>query len=106
MQSPPAFPKVTPLYSAPYNLNGSGVVLSIFEPNGPPEVSHPDFGGRVTSHFPAGIAVDKHATHTSGTLVAAGIDPRAKGMAPAATLQRLLPFPPCPTGDFDPETSF
>jgi hypothetical protein len=29
---------VTPLYSAPYNLSGAGVVLSIFEPDGRPGV--------------------------------------------------------------------
>jgi hypothetical protein len=98
--------KVTPLFSAPYNLTGSGVVLSIFEPNGPPEVTHPEFGGRVTSHFPAGIAVDRHATHTSGTLVASGIDPRAKGMAPGATLHAFNASPFLPNGDFDEDGLF
>ena len=78
--------KVTPLYSAPYNLTGDGVVLSIFEPNGPPDVTHKEFGGRVISHFAAGTTADLHATHVSGTLVAAGINSAAKGMAPAATL--------------------
>jgi subtilisin family serine protease len=98
--------KVTPLFSAPYNLTGTGVVLSIFEPNGPPDVSHFEFGGRVTNHFPAGIAPDRHATHTSGTLVAAGVDPRAKGMAPAATLHAFTAFPTLPDGDFDSDTFF
>jgi hypothetical protein len=98
--------KVTPLFSAPYNLTGTGVVLSIFEPNGPPDVTHFEFGGRVTNHFPAGIAVDRHATHTSGTLVAAGIDPRAKGMAPAATLHAFNANPALPNGDFDEDELF
>lgn len=98
--------KVTPLFSAPYNLTGSGVVLSIFEPNGPPDVNHFEFGGRVTNHFPAGIAADKHATHTSGTLVAAGVDPRAKGMAPAATLHAFTANPALPNGDFDEDKLF
>lgn len=78
--------KVTPLYSAPYNLNGEGVVLSIFEPDGTPDVAHREFGGRVISHFDAARAVSDHATHTSGTIVAAGVTPEAKGMAPVATL--------------------
>ncbi len=78
--------KVTPLFSAPYNLNGSGVVLSIFEPDGPPDTAHPEFGGRLTSHFTS-TTPDDHATHVSGTMIAAGINPAAKGMAPAATLQ-------------------
>jgi subtilisin family serine protease len=78
--------KVTPLYSAPYNLTGSGVVLSIFEPDGPPDVAHKEFGGRLTNHFDPSIAVDAHATHVSGTMIAAGINTDAKGMAPTATL--------------------
>ncbi len=98
--------KVTPLFSAPYNLTGTGVVLSIFEPDGPPDVTHFEFGGRVISHFPAGIAADKHATHTSGTLVAAGINPSAKGMAPAATLHAFTANPALPNGDFDEDKLF
>src|SRR5258706_13316269 len=39
--------KVTPLFSAPYNLTGDGVVLSIFEPNGSPDAAHQEFGGRL-----------------------------------------------------------
>ena len=78
--------KVTPLFSPPYNLNGSGVVLSIFEPDGTPDTTHPEFGGRLTSHFTS-TTPDSHATHVSGTMIAAGINPSAKGMAPAATLQ-------------------
>ena len=98
--------KVTPLFSAPYNLTGTGVVLSIFEPDGFPDVTHVEFGGRVTSHFPAGSSVDKHATHTSGTLVAAGINSGAKGMAPAATLHAYTANPALPNGDFDEEKLF
>lgn len=48
--------------------------------------SHQEFGGRVvqtdgasTFHF--------HATHVAGTMVAAGVDPNAIGMSPAATLK-------------------
>jgi len=78
--------KVTPLYSAPYNLTGDGIVLSSFEPEGKPDVAHVEFGGRVISHFGSGSPVNDHATHTSGTMVAAGVNPAAKGMAPTATL--------------------
>ncbi|HSY48241.1 MAG TPA: S8 family serine peptidase [Thermoanaerobaculia bacterium] len=76
---------VTPLYSAPYDLTGDGVVLSTFEPEGPPEVAHPEFQGRLISHFSASSTISDHATHTSGTAIAAGLNPAAKGMAPAAT---------------------
>src|SRR5256885_1837806 len=78
--------KVTPLYSAPYNLTGDGIVMSSFEPEGKPEVSHVEFGGRVISHFGSSSEVNEHATHTSGTIVAAGVNAAAKGMAPTATL--------------------
>src|SRR5437867_9071613 len=39
---------VTPLFSAPYNLTGNGVVLSLFELANA-DTSHPEFGGRLTS---------------------------------------------------------
>ena len=77
---------VTPLFSAPYNLSGNGVVLSLFE-LAVAQTTHPEFGSRLTAHFTGGTSADaQHATHVSGTIIAAGIDPNAKGMAPAATL--------------------
>jgi subtilisin family serine protease len=79
---------VTPLYSAPYGLSGQGVALSYFE-LAQVDASHPEFQGRLTTHGPfAGTSSDdvNHATHTAGTMIAAGLTARAKGMAPAATL--------------------
>lgn len=75
---------VTPLYGAPYNLNGNGVVLSLFE-LGRPDENHVEFGGRLISHITSGT-VESHATHVAGTMIASGIDTRAKGMSPTATL--------------------
>jgi subtilisin family serine protease len=92
---------VTPLYSAPYSLTGDGVALSIFEPDGHPDVNHVEFGGRVTSHFDASRPVDLHATHTAGTMIAAGINPSAKGMSPAAALHAFDANPTDENGDFD-----
>src|SRR5947209_2352321 len=92
---------VTPLYTAPYNLTGDGVVLSIFEPEGRPDVNHPEFGGRLISHFDASSSVNDHATHTSGTMIAAGLNAAAKGMAPTATLHAFNAFPVLANGDFD-----
>jgi len=92
---------VTPLYSAPYNLSGDGVVLSTFEPDGRPDTSHPEFGGRLTSHFNPSRPIDTHATHTSGTMIAAGLNSAAKGMAPAATLHAFDANPSLANGDFD-----
>jgi hypothetical protein len=95
---------VTPLYSAPYNLTGDGVVLSIFEPDGHPDTAHIEFGGRLTSHFGSSASVDSHATHTSGTMIAAGINPAAKGMSPTATLHAFDANPTLPNGDSDFDT--
>ncbi len=79
--------KVTPLFSSPYNLSGDGVVLSLFEPDGYPDPSHQEFGGRVINHFASDRPVNDHATHVAGTIVASGVNPAAKGMSPKATLQ-------------------
>jgi hypothetical protein len=97
---------VTPLYSAPYSLNGSGVVLSTFEPDGHPDTAHNEFGGRLTSHFAASRPVNDHATHTSGTMIAAGNNAAAKGMSPAATLHAFDANPSLANGDFDADKFF
>ena len=47
--------------------------------------THQEFGGRVTI-IDASPSVHYHATHVGGTLVAAGVDPLAKGMSFAAYL--------------------
>lgn len=83
-----AISNVTPLFSSPYNLSGAGVSLSYFE-LAQADASHQEFGGRLTTHgtFTGTANEDvKHATHVGGTMIAAGIDPSAKGMAPSATL--------------------
>jgi len=79
--------RVDVVQASPYGLNGSGVVLSYFELS-PADATHQEFQGRLTTHFPAGASTSDqlHATHTAGTMIAAGINPLAKGMAPAATL--------------------
>jgi hypothetical protein len=84
-----ALSHVTELYSAPYNLSGNGVAVSLFE-LAAADTTHPEFGGRLTAHFTGGTSDDAvHATHVSGTIIASGIDPMAKGMAPAATLHEF-----------------
>src|SRR5579872_1799687 len=76
---------VTPLYSAPYGLTGQGVSLSLFD-IGQVDDSHPEFGGRVTIKITPSQSLGDHPTHVTGTMIAQGIDARAKGMAPAATV--------------------
>lgn len=79
---------VTPLQTAPYNLTGAGVTITYFE-LGPADTRHPEFQGRLTTHFD-NTNFDTHATHVAGTMSAAGLDPRAKGMAPAAVVHQYL----------------
>jgi hypothetical protein len=81
---------VTPLFSAPYNLTGNGVTLSLFE-LASADTTHPEFGGRFTSHVTGSTTGSGsfHPTHVGGTMIASGIDPRAKGMAPAARMHEF-----------------
>ncbi|HKR63332.1 MAG TPA: S8 family serine peptidase, partial [Thermoanaerobaculia bacterium] len=84
-----ALSHVTELYSAPYNLSGAGVVVSLFE-LAEAQATHPEFGGRLNVHASGGTFGDKqHATHVAGTIGAAGIQPAAKGMAPSVTIHQF-----------------
>jgi len=89
-----ALSSVDVVQAAPYNLTGKNVTLAFFE-LAPAQASHVEFGGRLTVHFQCLGTSDsqcqrsdyvQHATHTGGTLIAAGINSQAKGMAPEATL--------------------
>jgi len=67
------------LFSAPYNLSGNGVVRRFS--SGAVDTTHPEFGGRVTSHL-SGSATGGNsitATHVSGTITASGLNARPKG---------------------------
>jgi len=68
------------------NLDGSGIVLGMWDAGAIRE-SHQEFGGRV-SLAPAeeylGDDYALHATLVAGVMAAAGVDPAARGMAPAA----------------------
>ena len=78
---------VNVVQAAPYGLTGAGVALSFFE-LGAADAAHPEFGGRLTTTFTGGpTSEQQHATHVAGTMIASGVDPSAKGMAPGATLR-------------------
>lgn len=66
------------------NLTGSGLTVGLWD-GGIVRATHQEFGGR-TSKGDAATNVIGHATHVAGTLIAAGIVPTAKGMAPQANL--------------------
>lgn len=65
------------------NLTGNGIKLGIWD-GGSVRATHTEFGSRVTNRD----AVDhrSHATHVAGTMIAAGLEPSARGMANGATL--------------------
>lgn len=65
------------------NLTGSGVTLGIWD-GGSVDASHPEFRGRL--RIRDGAEADDHATHVGGIMAAAGVNPAAKGMSFAATL--------------------
>lgn len=69
-----------------YGLDGAGFDWIGQWDSGAPMTQHQEFGGRITLRDnPPGVS--RHATHVSGTLIAAGLVPAARGMASAATLK-------------------
>jgi subtilisin family serine protease len=97
---------VTPLFSAPYGLSGNGVVMSIFEADGPPQSTHPEFGTRLIVDSAFKGTAGNHSTHTSGTMIASGINAAAKGMSPSATLHAFDAQPTLADGTTDTDTFF
>ena len=66
-------------------LTGAGVPLGLWD-GGALRASHVELASRVTQvDTPQGLT--GHGTHVAGTLIAAGVRPEARGMAPGATLQ-------------------
>jgi subtilisin family serine protease len=72
------------VWSAPYNLSGTGVTLGIWD-GGPVRNTHQEFTGRITLKDGSSF-FDDHATHVAGTMIAVGVDASARGMASAARL--------------------
>ena len=68
-------------------LDGSGTPLGQLGlwDGGAVRVTHAEFGGRAIQ-LDAAVTTSPHSTHVAGTMIAAGVDPAAHGMAPAATL--------------------
>ena len=75
------------------NLEGQNMIIGVWDGNHTLP-THVEFGNDdiisiskvTTPDFEVGSSYANHATHVSGTLVARGIDPDAKGMAPQAAL--------------------
>ncbi|MEQ8770272.1 MAG: S8 family serine peptidase [Phycisphaerales bacterium] len=70
--------------SAPYNLDGSGVTVLVYD-GGTARATHNDFSGRMTVIDGSGLS--SHATHTSGTVGGDGsVIANHRGMAPNVSL--------------------
>jgi hypothetical protein len=76
------------------NLSGSSAAinnkLAVWEYGGIPLSTHVEFGGRLLQKDNTSSTTSDHATHVSGTLIASGVNPVAKGMAYG--IQRLLSY--------------
>lgn len=68
------------------SLDGQGMVARVWD-GGKVRASHQEFGGRVNviDEIAGPDGNNYHATHVTGTVLASGFDPAAKGMAPLAT---------------------
>jgi hypothetical protein len=63
----------------PFLMNGTGLTMGVWD-GGAVRATHQEFGGRVT--VMDGASPGNHATHVGGTIGAAGVVARAKGMVP------------------------
>ncbi|MBN1342874.1 MAG: S8 family serine peptidase [Phycisphaerae bacterium] len=83
--------------SAPYNLDGSGVKVMVYD-DGLPWPNHPDFGDRVHIHVREGVSgPNEHPTHICGSIGGDGSlwgddpnnDPNCspKGVAPGVVME-------------------
>ncbi len=70
------------LQTVPYELAGTDLVLGVWD-GGSGRTTHTEFAdGRLSNMN--GVASINHATHVAGTMIAAGANANARGMAPEA----------------------
>ncbi|MGI9161273.1 MAG: peptidase S8, partial [Saprospiraceae bacterium] len=77
--------QVHPGGEAGLNLTGNGTTLGVWEISRP-RTTHVEFSNRITQIDNSNQALGNHATHVSGTMIAAGVNPNARGMAYQANL--------------------
>lgn len=66
------------------NLAGQGMIIGIYDQTRP-RANHNEFGNRVTQIDGSTESISNHATHVTGTILARGNNPNARGMANQAT---------------------
>jgi subtilisin family serine protease len=78
---------VDDVQAAPYNLNGTGVTIGIWEAGDVVRATHVDLTPRVTVQAGQTASQDRHALHVAGTIGGSGTNfPNAEGMAPAVNI--------------------
>ncbi len=78
---------VDKLWDAPYYLNGEGMKIGLVD-GGAVLTSHVELRGRV--HNLSNSRLNRHATHTAGTLISSGVHlPSSRGFAKDANLYAL-----------------
>jgi Subtilase family/Secretion system C-terminal sorting domain len=77
--------KLQPGSSLGLGLTGVGIKAAIWD-GGNIRLTHQEFGNRISQSDATGTDFDVHATHVSGTILASGANPLAKGMAIGANL--------------------
>ncbi|MBK8565987.1 MAG: S8 family serine peptidase [Saprospiraceae bacterium] len=74
-----------PSGDAELSLTGNGGVLAMWEVDRP-RTTHVELNNRITAADNSNHPIDDHATHVAGTMIAAGVNPNARGMAYQASL--------------------
>jgi parallel beta-helix repeat protein len=69
-----------------YIGGGSGFTIGLWDGDAP-RMTHQELSPRVVWGDASTAIPDEHATHVAGTMIAAGVKPQAKGMAPEATIK-------------------
>lgn len=75
---------VYPLWSAPYNLDGNGIKLGVFEFGKIPYKNHPEFKNptaKIVIDAVGSTGLSAHPTQVCGLIVAKGKNPAARGIA-------------------------
>lgn len=67
-----------------FDLDGQDITIHEWDGGGT-LITHQEFGGRA-QQMDRPTSLSDHATHVAGTMVASGVDGKAKGMAPRARL--------------------
>jgi hypothetical protein len=69
-----------------YAGGGSGFTIGLWDGDAP-RTTHQELAGRIAWGDVKTLIPDDHATHVAGTMIASGVRPQARGMAPEAAIR-------------------